>query len=99
MYVMVTQTYPWTSVAKIQELYQTVVKEQHPDYETIDAYLKTDLEYGIRAYVFYKIKKGREEEGLSAIAAVQNKFTGIEGYRYTVDIVASVKEATAGQTS
>ena len=100
MYIMVSVTYPAHKSEEVSRVAREIEDSPIPPFmERLNAFVRRDLEYGIRSWSFYKIEKGKEEEGLIVISQRLGKNDNIEGYRWGMQIVYSVPEIMAAQAA
>jgi len=93
MLFMVTETWPTKSSVDVGKVAMGVVAKALPPYvKRLDNYVTPGGD-GIKAYVLYEVEKGHVDEGYNGVLKVYVPFFSIEGYKFTVEPLLSVKEA------
>lgn len=93
MLFMVTETYPTKSSAEAGKVAVEAYTKALPSYvKTIGLYLALGGD-GIKSYALYEIEKGHVDEGYTGLLKVYVPFFNIEGWKFTVEPLLSVKEA------
>jgi len=93
MYVMVTATYPGHKMVESAEAFQKAEQTPFPPFlKRLHLFVRADMEYGLKAWTIYEIDAGKEFEGFQAIANRHIRYLSIEGYKYSLDVVAETGE-------
>ena len=94
MFVMVTSTVPLHKQPETQPIFQKMLETPlPPSVKRLHLFLRPDLESGSKSFSILEVEAGKEWEGLQAIYASVGQYNSIEGFRYSVDIVADALAA------
>ena len=93
MLFMVTETYPTKSIAEAGKVAVEAYAKAPPPYvKTLGLYIAPGGD-GVKSYALYEIEKGHVDEGYEALLKLYVPYFNIEGWKFAVEPVLSVKQA------
>jgi len=96
MFVMVTSTFPPHKQPEVAPISQKMIATPLPPFvKRLYLFARPDLESGVKSFSILEVEAGKEGEGLQAIYGSVAQYAGIEGFRYSVDIVGDTLAAAA----
>ena len=90
MQVMVTTTYPTSSLPQVAKVLSETMKEKLPDYMKVLGWYTAAGGEGIESHTFYQIEDDNAAEGAKHIEGWLVRFFPVEGYKVKMEIVVSV---------
>ncbi len=95
MFFMMTQTYPFKSAAEVGKVGVKVLAKAPPPYvKRLGIYITAGGD-GVKSYVLYEVERGHVEEGIKELSDRFALFFNIEGWKYTLEPLATVEESLA----
>jgi len=93
MLFMVTETWPTGSSVEVgKAAVEALAKALPPYIKRLGPYIAPGGD-GIKAYNFYEVEKGHEDEGYKELMKEEVPYLSIGGYKFTVEPLLSAEEA------
>jgi len=92
MMVMVTATYPTSSLQEVMKVTTETMKDKLPDYMKVLGWYTGTGGEGIESHTIYRIEDSRVAEGMNLISGWLIRYFPVEGYKVKTEIVAGIEE-------
>ena len=95
MILMVTGTYPVTSIDEVAKVFLEVMKTPPPDYIENLGFYSTWGGDGITFYMIENIPDGKVDDGLRDVTGRIAKYRSIDGYKVRYEVLSTIEDSLA----
>lgn len=92
MMLMVTATYPTSSLSRVAEVTSETMKDKLPEYMKVVGWFNGTGGEGIESHTIYRIDDDKVALGMNTIAGWLMRYFPVEGYKVKTEFVSGIEE-------